>query len=90
MQFLTANEGASARSLPQPAAIEGPPITFGLLWEALGEHRRYGHEMDLWVGRGDTQAYSDAYRPQNFRQRMVDAGDSWTDRGGEGSLIPCF
>ncbi|MBE7198945.1 MAG: hypothetical protein INR70_14250 [Parafilimonas terrae] len=46
--------------------------------------------MALWVGRGDSQAYSDAYSPRNFRQRLVDAGYSWTDRGGEGSLVPCF
>lgn len=90
MQSLLAHEGESARSLPQAAPIEGPPIGFGLQWEALGEHRRYGHAMPLWVGRGDTQAYSDAYSPRNFRSRMVDAGYSWTDRGGGASLLPCF
>ncbi len=90
MRSLIENEGKTPLSLPQAAPLEGPPIGFGLQWEALGEHRRYGHAMQLWVGRGDAQAYSDAYRPANFRSRMVDAGYSWTDRGGEGSLIPCF
>lgn len=90
MRSFVQNEGKAPLSLPQPAHKEGPPIGFGLQWEALGEHRRYGHAMQLWVGRGDTQAYSDAYSPRNFRSRLVDAGYSWTDRGGEGSLIPCF
>lgn len=90
MRSLNSNEGKGGLSLPQPAPIEGPPIGFGLQWEALGEHRRYGHAMPLWVGRGDAQAYSDAYSPRNFRQRLVDAGYSWTDRGGGSSLLPCF
>lgn len=90
MRSLNSHEGKAPLSLPQPAPVEGPPISFGLRWEALGEHRRYGHAMQLWVGRGDTQAFSDAYRPQNFRQRLVDAGYSWTDRGGGSSLEPCF
>lgn len=90
MRSLSENEGKAPLSLPQPAPVEGPPIGFGLHWEALGEHRRYGHVMQLLVGRGDAQAYSDAYRPQNFRGRLVDAGYSWTDRGGGSSLPQCF
>lgn len=87
MRSLVQNEGKAPLSLPQPAPKEGPPIGFGLQWEALGTHRRYGHEMPLWIGRGDAQAYSDAYSPRNFRSRLVDAGYSWTDRGGGASVL---
>ncbi len=66
-----------------------PPIDFGTDWTNAGTHRRYGHDLTLWVAAQPTLAFTDAY--SRARGLMVGAGYSWTDRGhGESRLLPCW
>lgn len=65
-----------------------PPLTFGTEWRHVGIHRRYGHDLPLWLAE-PTQAYIDAYK--TLRGALIGAGFSWTDRGHKGShLLPCW
>ena len=66
-----------------------PPITFGAVWRPVGTHKRYGHELSLWLCPDAPQAWHDAYRAA--RAEMVGAGFSWTDRGtADGTMTPCW
>lgn len=56
-----------------------PLIDFGIAWRPVGTHRRYGHDLILWLADAPTQQFSDAYR--GARDEMTTAGYSWTDRG---------
>jgi hypothetical protein len=66
-----------------------PPLDFGAVWTPAGTHRRYGHDLPLWLCREPTPAWHDAYRA--LRGALVGAGYSWTDRGhSETRLIACW
>ncbi|GLS52468.1 hypothetical protein GCM10007886_06510 [Methylobacterium gregans] len=66
-----------------------PPIDFGTEWSNAGTHRRYGHDLILWVAAQPTQAFRDAY--SRARGLMVGAGYSWTDKGhAEPQMLPCW
>lgn len=66
-----------------------PPETFGTEWRCVGEHRRYGHTLPLWVAAQPTQAFRDAY--SRARGLMIGAGFSWTEKGhGEPQMLPCW
>ncbi|ARO53974.1 hypothetical protein B2G69_07295 [Methylorubrum zatmanii] len=66
-----------------------PPETFGTEWRCVGEHRRYGRTLLLWVAVQPTQTFRDAY--SRARGLMVGAGYSWTERGhGEPQMLPCW
>ena len=56
-----------------------PPQDFGLTWTHLGEHKRYGHVMDLWDANGASEAYRTCWKRE--REALTDAGFSWTDKG---------
>ncbi|SFM84721.1 hypothetical protein [Methylobacterium pseudosasicola] len=56
-----------------------PPIDFGAAWRNAGTHRRYGHDLTLWLCDERTQEFFDAYR--GARAELTGAGYSWTDRG---------
>ncbi|WHQ72051.1 hypothetical protein [Methylorubrum extorquens] len=69
--------------------MTSPPETFGTEWRCVGEHRRYGHTLPLWVAAQPTQAFRDAY--SRTRGLMVGAGYSWTDKGHtEPQMLPCW
>lgn len=70
--------------------MRSPPLTFGLTFEAVGEHRRRGEHLPLFVGRSGTDVYfSDAYK--HARSAMIEAGYSWTDLAHErGQLEPAW
>jgi len=60
--------------------MSSPPILFpGAAWRAVGVHRRYGHDLDLFVLDGDATGYAAAYRAH--REAMICAGFSWTRFG---------
>jgi hypothetical protein len=66
-----------------------PPLTFGAVWTPVGVHRRYGHELSLWICPDAPQAWHDAYR--HARGVMTAAGYSWTDRANAtGTMQPCW
>lgn len=66
-----------------------PPITFGAAWRPVGTHKRYGHDIPLYLCDEHSQAFSDAYR--GARGEMTSAGYSWTDRGHDRpSLVACW
>ncbi|MBE7197161.1 MAG: hypothetical protein INR70_05075 [Parafilimonas terrae] len=59
-----------------------PPIELGMKWRPVGTHRRYGHDLSLWLADAPAQAFLDAYK--GAREILVTAGYSWTDRGHDG------
>jgi len=87
----------SAHRLTRPSAgnpgfceyFMAPPIDFGTVWRHVGTHRRYGHDLALWLCDEHPQSFSDAYR--GARAEMTAAGFSWTDRGHDRpSLCACW
>ncbi|MGG3814575.1 hypothetical protein ABEV34_23405 [Methylorubrum rhodesianum] len=66
-----------------------PPIDFGVSWRYAGTHRRYGHDLPLWLCMEAPQAFRDAY--SRGRGAMVGAGYSWTDKGhAEPQMLACW
>jgi len=66
-----------------------PPLTFVAVWTPVGVHRRYGHELSLWICPNAPQAWHDAYR--GARGVMTGAGYSWSDRANAtGTMQPCW
>lgn len=59
-----------------------PPIELGMKWRPVGEHRRYGNTLALWLADSPSQQFLDAYK--GARELMTICGYSWTDRGHDG------